>query len=208
MKSESSEGGAMSKLRAPYQCLERAGKFLVAARGSNIDLFSLEHLSLLASWRGSTVQDLGAKDATQSVARNPAANTSEAPAQQDTEVSQLSPPAKRRKLSDEGASHKVEEREKESKQKYNNRSDSVASGLEAPAVVALTATRQGQHVIAVTGEDKTIRVFEIAVKEDGNYHLKSLSRRCVRKRSAFTLKQSEGLAANFRVEPCRSGHVQ
>ena len=86
-------------------------------------------------------------------------------------------PAKRRKLS---ASEPVESRqeEKEGKKKQNNRSDAVLSGLEAPAVIALAATKDCHHVIVVTGEDKSIRVLEIA-QEGGEFRLKQLSQRYV-----------------------------
>jgi len=85
------------------------------------------------------------------------------------------PPAKKRKLS---ASVPVEAKpvSKEGKKKQNSRLDAVSSGLEAPAVVALAVTKGGRHVIAVTGEDKTIRVFGI-VQEGGVHRLKQLSQR-------------------------------
>ena len=46
---------------------------------------------------------------------------------------------------------------------------------EAPAVIALTSTTGGDHVIVVTGEDKSIRVFE----HDGRGHLRHISQRYV-----------------------------
>lgn len=166
----------MSKLRVPYQCIEKAGNFLVAARGSSIDLFSFQDLSLLSTWNPIT-QDPSTKGTTQSAAKNPATNTSRPPTLRDTDASQRSPTAKRRKLSDGGAAQTAEEREEKIKKTSNSRFDSVASGLEAPAIVALTVTRGGQHVIAVTGEDKTIRVFKITIKEDRKPCLASLSGR-------------------------------
>jgi len=44
---------------------------------------------------------------------------------------------------------------------------------EAPAVIALASTRRGDHVIVVTGEDKSIRVFE----HDGRGQLRQISQR-------------------------------
>ncbi|KIN04850.1 hypothetical protein OIDMADRAFT_39319 [Oidiodendron maius Zn] len=147
----------MSKLRMPYQCIEKAGKFLVAARGSSIDLFSLDDLSLLSTWKFPHAQGLSTKGGTQSTTKNHSINMLETPAL-DTEPPHTSPAAKRRKLSDESSTQAVEAGERKSMTKPNSRSDSVASGLEDPAFITLASTRGGQHVIAVTGEDKTIRV--------------------------------------------------
>ncbi len=44
---------------------------------------------------------------------------------------------------------------------------------ELPFVVLLTATEDGSHVIAVTGQDKTLWVFE----HDGKGSLKEVSQR-------------------------------
>jgi len=146
----------MSKLRMPYQCLQKCGNILIAARGSSIDSFSLEDRSLLSTWKCPTpFQDLKIAE--------PSKSTTE---KSDTEPS----PAKKRKLSVGGDSEKPEV-----KKKSNNRADAVSSGLEAPAVIALAV--RGQHVVAVTGEDKSIRVFENMFKEDGKHYLKHISQR-------------------------------
>ena len=170
----------MSKLQTPYQCIEKAGKFLVAARGSSIDLFSLDDLSLLSTWEFPHAEGLSTKDETQSTAKNHSINMLETPAL-DPEPPHTSPAAKRRKLSDESSTQAIEAGERKAMRKPNSRSDSMASGLEDPAVVTLASTRGGQHVIAVTGEDKTIRVFEIAVEKNGKTYLKSLSQRLARR---------------------------
>lgn len=104
------------------------------------------------------------------------------------------PPAKKRKLSSENIEAKNGETSastpntkqeqqdgKKKKQKQNNRSEAVASGLQAPAVIALAATKDGKHVIAVTGEDKSIRVFE-SIEEGGSHKLQQLSQRAMPKR--------------------------
>jgi tRNA (guanine-N(7)-)-methyltransferase subunit TRM82 len=44
---------------------------------------------------------------------------------------------------------------------------------EGPVVIALASTRRGDHVIVVTGEDKSIRVFE----HDGKGQLRQISQR-------------------------------
>lgn len=157
-------------LRAPYQCLQKADNFLVAARGSSIDLFSLEDLSLLSTWTCPTVQAPNTKGTSQST-------TQQSPDPTNAEASHLSPPAKRRKLSDDNTTQEPDDVAQKAKRKQNSRSDSVESGLEAPAVTTLAVTKAGRHVIAVTGEDKTVRVFEITVNDDNKHYLKSLSQR-------------------------------
>jgi tRNA (guanine-N(7)-)-methyltransferase subunit TRM82 len=152
----------MSKLRMPYQCLQKCGNILIAGRGSSIDLFSLEDRSLLSTWKCPPLfQDLKISGSSKKTS---------SPSSQATESEPS--PAKKRKLSADQNSEMVEVRG-ESK-KSNNRADAVNSGLEAPAVTALVV--KDQHVIAVTGEDKSIRVFE-NVKENGKHILKHISQR-------------------------------
>ncbi len=107
----------------------------------------------------------------------------------EANVENSTPPAKKRKLSSEP---EVKERgnstpkdpepetkvgkKKEKQPKQNNRSIAVNSGLQAPAVIALAATKDGRHVIAVTGEDKSIRVFE-NVEENGAQRIQQISQR-------------------------------
>lgn len=170
----------MPTLRVPYQCILRTENFLIAARGSSIDLSTVKEPSRTSTWECPTAQGRSSKDGCQSTAQQSPVKDLASPALQDAEATQLSPPAKRRKLSDEGTSQNPDDTEPKSKKKSNNRSDSVAAGLEAPAVTTLAITRNGQHVIAVTGEDKSIRVFEIAFDGDGMHYLKSVSQRSVR----------------------------
>lgn len=86
------------------------------------------------------------------------------------------PPAKKRKLSNETTEDVKPNVKDNSRKKQNVRSSAVASGLEAPAVILLAVTKGKGHVIAVTGEDKCIRVFENAV-EDGTNRLLQISQR-------------------------------
>ncbi|KAH8591307.1 hypothetical protein B0O99DRAFT_519576 [Bisporella sp. PMI_857] len=164
----------MSKLRMPYQCLKKCGDILIAARGSSIDSFSLKDHSLLSTWRCPSTQS--------SKSLEPAKDTP-APVSQDSSASveivteQSTPPAKRRKLSTSGP----EKPNQQNGKRQNNRLEYVSSGLEAPAVIALAVTRNGKHVIAVTGEDKSIRVFENAFK-DSKHELIEISQRAMPKR--------------------------
>jgi tRNA (guanine-N(7)-)-methyltransferase subunit TRM82 len=166
----------------PYQCLKRCGKFLVAARGSSIDTFN-EEGSLLSTLNRLSAEDL--KIASPVAERTPASlETQESEFTIDF-VPESSPPAKRRKLSNasEGGSAPTSTKENGTKKeqngakKGNKRSEAVVSGLEMPAVILLAATEDGRHVIAVTGEDKSIRVFENTVDGDRKQFLKQLSQR-------------------------------
>ena len=146
---------AMAALPMPYHCLAKSGSILFAARGSSIDSFRLDGGALLSTWSCPP-------------ARPPTA---------DFELLQQNPPAKRRKLSNGHDSEQVGK--KMDSKRPNSRFDSVASGLDAPAVIALTVTHAGNHVIAVTGEDKSVRVFEHAFTPEGNHFLRHLSQRSV-----------------------------
>lgn len=80
------------------------------------------------------------------------------------------PPSKKRRLSSETA----DAPEQSVKKQKHNGNKKKGPKLEKPASVAcLTSTRDGQHVIAVTGEDKTVRVLE----HDGSGNLSLLSER-------------------------------
>ncbi|KAL3418976.1 WD repeat domain-containing protein [Phlyctema vagabunda] len=153
---------------SPYQCLHRCGDgpVLVAASASRLDSFNLDDGSLLSSWESCSPQDQHVKNNDTSVNAN----------------ARATPPAKRRKLSD------VQERveagtvmpanAQPGHKKVNARSSAASSGPEGPAVIALASTKTGTHVIAVTGEDKSIRVFQ----HDGRGHLLQLSQRAMPKR--------------------------
>jgi tRNA (guanine-N(7)-)-methyltransferase subunit TRM82 len=150
----------------------QSGNLLIAARGSSIDL--LQDGSLVSTWKCPSIQEVGNAQPPPELATKLVTQTSESSSVEIT-IDSSSPPAKKRKLS---ASEPTEAPQvsKEGNKKQKNRSDAVLSGLEAPAVVALIVTKDGHHVIVVTGEDKSIRVFE-HVQENGVYHLKQLSQR-------------------------------
>jgi tRNA (guanine-N(7)-)-methyltransferase subunit TRM82 len=164
----------------PYQSIKRCGKVLVAARGSSIDTFNLEVGSLLSALTVSSTQD----PKTANSSSEKAQNTLQSQMLRSSEdvVLQSSPPAKRRKLSaaeEDGSAQESNQKngsrkEEKGSKKCNKRLDAVASGLETPAVILLAATGDGRHVIAVTGEDKSIRVFQHDLGE-----LEQLSQRSV-----------------------------
>ncbi len=159
----------------PYQCMAKLGNIVVSARGSRIDSFTLPEGAFLSTWSSSTLQEEA----------NGKPEVKPTPILQNSESSSVditldaAPPAKKRRLSKVSREEEeADEKEpgKEGKKKKNNRSDAVVSGLEAPAIIALAVTKDGKHVVAVTGEDKSIRVFE-SVSEDEKQSLKQLSQR-------------------------------
>lgn len=168
------------------------GNILVAARGSSIDSFNLENGSLLSTWTCPASQDATQKEKPSLVASQKETEIPKsATPTEEADPEENGPPAKKRKLSSENIEAKngemsnptpntKEEQQdgKKKKQKQNNRSEAVASGLQSPAVIALAATKDGKHVIAVTGEDKSIRVFE-STEEGGSHKLQHLSQRYV-----------------------------
>jgi tRNA (guanine-N(7)-)-methyltransferase subunit TRM82 len=91
----------------------------------------------------------------------------------ETNIDPAPPPAKKRKLS---ASGPADAQRVSNGRKKKKQYDAVLGGLEAPAIVALSITKASNHVVAVTGEDKSIRVFEI-IQKDGIQQLKQLSQR-------------------------------
>lgn len=155
------------------QGVHQGHSLLLAARGSSIDVF--EDSALLSTWSCPSIQETGRSQPRSEVSTKLATQNSESSSVEIT-IDTSSHPAKKRKLS---ASEPAKSRpdSKEGKRKQNNRSDAVLSGLEAPAVIALAVTKDGHHVIIVTGEDKSIRVLGIA-QENGVFRLRQLSQRC------------------------------
>ncbi|PMD31145.1 hypothetical protein L207DRAFT_591614 [Hyaloscypha variabilis F] len=174
--------------RMPYQCMVQCGNLLIAARGSSIDLF--EDSSLLSTWKCPSIQAVGKiQHHIPEVTTTLATQNSQSSSVEIT-IDSSSPLAKKRKLS---SSDQAESKPflGKGKEKQNNRSNAVLSGLEAPAVIALAITTDCHHVIAVTGEDKSIRVFELA-QEDGVFNLKQLSRRAMPKRPCALAVTDDG----------------
>ncbi|KAH7364496.1 guanine-N(7)--methyltransferase subunit trm82 [Rhexocercosporidium sp. MPI-PUGE-AT-0058] len=182
----------MSHTQMPYQCMVTCGNVLVAARGSSVDSFNLESGSLLSTWTCPASQDAKKERLSPADEQKKDEIPNPETATEGGDPEENGPPAKKRKLSSENVEAKSEETStpntiqeqqdgKKKKQKQNNRSDAVACGLQAPAVIALAATKDGRHVIAVTGEDKSIRVFE-SIEKGGSYRLQHLSQRTMPKR--------------------------
>ncbi|KAF7923894.1 uncharacterized protein EAE98_007712 [Botrytis deweyae] len=167
----------MSKLRTPYQCLKQCGNYLVAARGSSIDTFDIKDGSYLSTWKSpvpestNALKTTGEETQTKSEEQNPETSTPDAPLESPT------PPAKRRKLS---VSEEKEEKIVVVQQLKKKAKNTPPKTVEPSPITALTITKDLQHVIAVTGEDKTIRV--LAWDDTVGKGLKQISDRTMPKR--------------------------
>lgn len=141
----------------PYQVLKACGSVVFAARGSDIHSLnsSLEHIS---TWKYPVKQE--------NESSGPVLEIQEPP---EVEEAQESPapegrPVKRRKLQN-------------GQQGKSNGQAKAKSGpqkaIERPFIQGLYATTDGRHLVAITGSDKTIWVFE----HDGAGNLTQLSQR-------------------------------
>ncbi|KAI1082876.1 hypothetical protein F5B20DRAFT_577955 [Whalleya microplaca] len=182
-----------------YQCLSILGKgsLFCAAKGPSIHTF-----------------DPGAEPPFLSSWTHPLANRSENGKPQETaredeqedEKMTDQPPVKRRKLDAEGEPNVEAKAEAESKagqggdetpegapngkdqKKKQPKTRQPPPRLELPFMILLTATEDGSHVVAVTGQDKTLWVFE----HDGKGSLKELSQRVMPKRPSALALTSYG----------------
>lgn len=148
----------------PFQCLyycplrdSNSHNVLLAASGPRIFSFNVSDGSLLSTW-SSTADEEGTKNLLQSQPRNlpdgGKNGVEEASASQDNDAER---PGKRRKLSPYESESETVSTEIII-QDRNEGSDIAAS---TPAVIKLTGSANGKYVVAVTGEDKCIRVFEL-----------------------------------------------
>jgi tRNA (guanine-N(7)-)-methyltransferase subunit TRM82 len=157
----------MSKPRMPYQCLKQCGNHLVAARGSSIDIFDIKDGSYLSTWKspilGSTGSSTQAGDDTKGGDPEQKSETSSP----DIVLDAATPPAKRRKLS---IGEEVQQGKKSAKS-----NTPAPKAFEPSSIINLTTTNDQRHVIAVTGEDKAIRVLRW--EDDDGSSLRQLSER-------------------------------
>lgn len=174
----------MAKTRIPYHCLELCDNVLLAARGSSIDLFSLESGSRLSTWTCPPTPSSVNSNKKTPVTDNTVGTLP------DSIRSATPPPPKRRKLSPSsdgvpdneksvGAENALVDVEKSSERRPTYNRGLTTTGLEAPAIIALISAPSGTHVIAVTGEDKSIRVFENLSVDGGKGGLHQISLRSV-----------------------------
>lgn len=158
----------------PYQCLQKCGSVLLAATSHNLDSFDIENGSRLFTWTCPTSLDEEDVEEALLTGRSGKGESGKSSKYHQANTGLNSePPAKKRRLSDPtdtGETLAVKSTGHKLKQQ------NVASDRQgAPTIIALTSKRGGEHVIAVTGEDKSIRVFE----HDGRGKLRHISQRYV-----------------------------
>ncbi|KAI0022176.1 hypothetical protein F4780DRAFT_777887 [Xylariomycetidae sp. FL0641] len=166
-------------MRIPYQCVTTLGEsaFFCAAKGASLHTFELGAApQLLSSWSHPSLKQ--AEKKSQEVTLED---------EKSTENDTTQPPSKKRKISsvDEpvGSTEAAQPAPAtpdapangagQKKQKFKH-----APKPEIAFVILLTATSDGSHVVAVTGQDKTIWVFA----HDGKGGLTELSQRQMPKR--------------------------
>ena len=146
----------------PFQCLAycfrpdaASNEILVAASGAYIHTFNVKKGNRLSTWPGTREDHTFLPTNTD---QKPEGKPSLASGDDNDSSTR---PLKRRKLSsareDSGSSAEIVV-EHESQ---NAESSSSAQPLNAP-IIKLLSDNSGQYVIAVTGEDKAIRVFELS----------------------------------------------
>lgn len=159
----------------PYQCIQKCGSVLLAASLSRLDSFSFEDCSQLASWTCPTsMREENSGENTRTSGGSGNEETLDSRKQyQASPGLDFEPPAKKRRISDPlDTKQSISMKSTDQKTKQQN---TTTCRQEPPAIIALTSTRKGEHVIAVIGEEKSIRVFE----HDGRGHLQHISQRCV-----------------------------
>ncbi|KAI2467725.1 hypothetical protein F4781DRAFT_299879 [Annulohypoxylon bovei var. microspora] len=176
-------------MNLPYQCLSQLGQssILCAAKGTSIHTFDLNAgSSVISSWTHPLT-----KKVEDSEPRESEKGTTQKGQDPDEQESGQRPSKKRKLNSDEKPEVEGENSQADAgivdpaasgdgkkKKKQKQKSESRAQQPELPFVNLLTATEDGSHVVAVTGQDKTIWVFE----HDGKGTLKELSQRVMPKR--------------------------
>ncbi|KAI0486206.1 hypothetical protein F4859DRAFT_502530 [Xylaria cf. heliscus] len=177
----------------PFQCLSSLGwspKIFCAAKGCGIQTFDLATGSRpLFSWTHPSLKP--AENANQGQAKE----THRSP--DDDGPTGEQPSSKRRKLGSDNAESNAETEAGQGapdtpadgeKNQKKGKAKWTPPKPEAPLVVLLTTTRDGSHVIAVTGQDKTLWVFE----HDGKGSLTEVSQRAMPKRPCSLALTADG----------------
>ncbi|KAI0898344.1 hypothetical protein F4806DRAFT_507258 [Annulohypoxylon nitens] len=191
-------------MNIPYQCVSQLGQssIICAAKGTSIYTFDLDAFyntklgaSKLCSWTHPLVRKAENSEPQEKI-DNENEITQEGQDPDEQESGQPSP--KKRKLSsdekpdvsgensqaDSGtvepplSGDGIKKEKEKQKQKQKQKSEPRVQQPEFPFVILLAATEDGSHLVAVTGQDKTIWVFE----HDGKGTLKELSQRVMPKR--------------------------
>ncbi|KAK3695373.1 hypothetical protein B0T22DRAFT_103876 [Podospora appendiculata] len=167
----------------PYSVLKVCGDIVFAARGGDIYSFTTG-LEYISAWRYPAKQaNAPSGPSSEPAAASPAPAAAAAPASPASEC----PPAKRRRVEpeDESASaaqtaepETTEAKNKKPQQQQKKKTGHQKHSVELPIIQGLYTTTDDRYVVAITGSDKTIWVFE----HDGAGNLKQLSQRMMSKR--------------------------
>lgn len=178
-------------MKIPYNQVHANGGIIFAARSGQIQTFSLNDGKLISTWKHPDVEKVA--EAVKNIAdaeKEVDAAAAEMLQEEDQEEGQ-EPPAKRQKTTsdeDVSASKTTEstrgqespETPKGGKTKGKKpKNQHAKSGRpqsrvpDRPIVTQLTSTTDGKHLLAVTGHDKTIWVFE----HDGAGQISNISQR-------------------------------
>ncbi|KAI1649834.1 uncharacterized protein F4817DRAFT_357229 [Daldinia loculata] len=170
-------------MNLPYQYLSRLGQssILCAAKGSSIHTFDLEAgNSFLSSWTHPLTK--------QARSGEPRETETSQEGQELNEQESGQRPSKKRKLNEEkkpGAEEGTSQADTGAVEttangsgKKKHKPESRVQGPEIPFVALMTATEDGRYLVAVTGQDKTLWVFE----HDRKGVLKEISQRVMPKR--------------------------
>ncbi|KAG5929070.1 hypothetical protein E4U53_002530 [Claviceps sorghi] len=197
----------MSHAAIPYNRVQTTRNILFATRGGKIHSFNLSEGKHLSTWQHPDVEKLINGPEPQKGSRPPGDESTATLAGSVTGVETNEPPAKRQKtaqtkdantpsdgtepLKTEDASAKtsaVQGKRKGKKQsKGPSHGDNSRMGkvvVDRPVMTLMTCTTDGSHLVAVSGHDKAVWVFE----HDGRGVLTQLSQRVMPKRpSSLTL---------------------
>ncbi|KAF5656818.1 tRNA (guanine-N(7)-)-methyltransferase subunit trm82 [Fusarium circinatum] len=186
-------------MKFPFNVVHVSGNVLFAARGGKIHSFSLEDGSHLSSWKHPDVDKVDAAVKAISggiLTEKPVTKTHTA-----EEEDGSGPPAKRQRteepkdestptrpevqedtqISEETKSEGKKKGGKKSKDRQNQqraKNHNISRVPDSPVVTHLTSTPDNSHILAITGHDKAIWVFE----NDGKGSLNQISKRTLPKR--------------------------
>ncbi|KID99986.1 tRNA methyltransferase, partial [Metarhizium majus ARSEF 297] len=186
----------MSLTAIPYNRVQTIGNILFATRGGKIHSFNLSDHKHISTWQHPDVEKQSIAGDSQNEPKSETKTPTNAENVPETEQSE--PPAKRQKVAEGdlniSAGDATAKKEKivqkkvkggKGKGKSDNHGDKSRMGrvVDRPLITLLTCTDDGKHLIAVSGHDKSVWVFE----HDGEGQITQLSQRVMPKRpSAIT----------------------
>jgi tRNA (guanine-N(7)-)-methyltransferase subunit TRM82 len=182
-------------VQIPYSQVHAHGNILFAARSGQLHTYSLTNGKLISIWKHPDVAKVA--EAVKLVAEEKEVALATGAGEDDDvlEDDKAEPPAKRQKMLseeessvsittelppteavDEEASSKGQRGKGEEKgTRHRQRVEGRAKVPDRPLITHLAGTPDKKHVVAVTGHDKAVWVFE----HDGQGHFKELSSRSV-----------------------------